>query len=496
MIISLIRMSEMRKTSSQSRQWGSAVEEGRLNYNPLYLQVRDVLFKRIVDGRYPPGELLPSESRLASDFGTSVSTIRQALSLLVADGVLVKRQGKGTFVSDEKIGISFLSWMGETPRGEEILNELVSRFEAKYPPITIDVIPCTYPETRTTLTRLISSGRAPDVAQVVSHWTSYFASAGALHPLDELLNPENISSRLPVQDLFGGTYQDRIYSVAWGLSPLSLIANRRVLREAGIEEPRSPMSFVEFLECCRKIGAIERDDAPVAFGLWYQPGLETDYLNIYPFLQAFNGEFIDAQGNLRFDSKENNAGFAWLREFVSTNSVFASDIWTIRKRFSENRIGFFFDGPWIKYIMEEATGKPFEENFQVLLNPVLASSDSRSFMYNHSLAISSQSTNKLYAARFVEALTNDGELAGWYCSQVGILPAARQILAAPEFSGDFFSTFREQLRHAQCLNAQNPMFEKAMQLCVDAVKKILFEGADIGKELAEKQYYLRMLYFD
>ena len=70
------------------------------------------------------------------------------------------------------------------------------------------------------------------------------------------------------------------------------------------------------------------------------------------------------------------------------------------------------------------------------------------------------------------------------------------MLAAPEFTNDFYSTFREQLRHSHCLNAQNPMFEKAMLLCVDAVKKILFEGADIEKELAEKQYYLRMLYFD
>jgi hypothetical protein len=40
------------------------------------------------------------------------------------------------------------------------------------------------------------------------------------------------------------------------------------------------------------------------------------------------------------------------------------------------------------------------------------------------------------------------------------------------------------------------MFEKAMLLCVDAVKKILFEGASIERELAEKQYYLRMLYYD
>jgi ABC-type glycerol-3-phosphate transport system substrate-binding protein len=386
--------------------------------------------------------------------------------------------------------------MGETRRGEDILNALVRKFEEKYPPVTVDIISSTYPETRTTLMRLISSGRAPDVAQIVSHWTSFFASTGALQPLDELMSTDNISSRLPAQDLFGGAYKDRIYSLAWGLCPFSLIANRSVLREAGIEGLKSPMTLSDFRECCGKISAIQGQNAPAAFGLWFSSGVETDYLSIYSLLQAFNGEFIDEQGNLRFDSPENAAGFAWLREFVGGTRLFVSDIWTIRKRFAENRIGFFLDGPWIKFLMEEATGKPFEENFQVLLNPVQESADSRSWTFNHSLAICSQSVNKLYAARFVEALTNDPELSTWYCSNVGMLPTARQLLAAPEFTNDFYSTFREQLRHSHCLNAQNPMFEKAMLLCVDAVKKILFEGANIEKELAEKQYYLRMLYFD
>ncbi|MGA2546290.1 MAG: extracellular solute-binding protein [Rectinemataceae bacterium] len=467
-----------------------------LRYAPLYLQVKEVLLKRIVDGQYRPGELIPSEPKLAADFDTSISTIRQALSLLVADDVLVKKQGKGTTVSDRKIKISFLSWMGETKRGEDILNALVRKFEDKYPPVTVDIIASTYPETRTTLMRLISSGRAPDVAQIVSHWTSFFASTGALQPLDELMSKENISSRLPAQDLFGGAYKDRTYSLSWGLCPFSLIANRAVLREAGIEGLKSPMTLSDFRECCGKISAIQGQNAPAAFGLWFSSGVETDYLSIYSLLQAFNGEFIDEQGNLRFDSPENAAGFAWLREFVAGTRLFISDIWTIRKRFAENRIGFLLDGPWIKFLMEEATGKPFEENFQVLLNPVQESADSKSWTFNHSLVICSQSVNKLYAARFVEALTNDPELSTWYCSNVGMLPTARQLLAAPEFTNDFYSTFREQLRHSHCLNAQNPMFEKAMLLCVDAVKKILFEGANIEKELAEKQYYLRMLYFD
>jgi len=284
------------------------VEDGKLAYNPLYLQVKDVLMRRIVDGQHAPGELLPSESRLAAEFGTSVSTIRQALSLLVADGILAKKQGKGTMVSEHKVRVSFLSWMGETRRGEEILRGVVQRFEQKYPGIAIDIIPTTYPETRSTLTRLISSGRAPDVAQIVSHWTSYFASSGAFQALGGLLSRDNMAFRLPGQDLFGGTYQNRIYSAAWGLCPISLVANRNVIRAAGIERLDSPMTLAAFQECCEKIGRIKGPEAPAAFGLWYTPGVETDYLAIYTFLQAFNGEFVDESGNVRFDSAENVRG--------------------------------------------------------------------------------------------------------------------------------------------------------------------------------------------
>lgn len=470
--------------------------DDKLNYNPLYLQVKDVLVRRIVDGTHRPGELLPSESRLAADFGTSISTIRQALSLLVADGILVKKQGKGTLVSERKVHISFLSWMGETRRGEEILNGVVRRFEEKYPPIAVDIIPTTYPETRTTLTRLISSGRAPDVAQIVSHWTSYFASAGAFQPLEGLLSRENIAFRLPGQDLFGGTFQNQLYSAAWGLCPIALVANRAVLRAAGIEELESPMTLAAFQECCQRISCIRGDPPPSAFGLWYTPGAENDYLSVYTFLQAFNGEFVDESGNVVLDSAENVQGFTWVRDFVARTRIFASDIFTIRNRFAANRIGFISDGPWIRYLLEEATGEPFEANFQVLLNPVQANAVSRAWTYNHALAICAQSRSTLHAARFVEALTGDPELSAWYCSRVGMLPPNLALLAAPEFKDPFFATYQEQLRKARAIDARNPMFERAMVLCVDAVKKILFEGADIQRELTEKEYYLKMLYND
>ena len=103
------------------------MEADKVSYNPLYLQVKDVLLKRVVNGEYAAGEVIPSESKLAKDFGTSVSTIRQALSILVADSILQKKQGRGTFVSEKKVKISFLSWISESGRGEKILSDLTQK---------------------------------------------------------------------------------------------------------------------------------------------------------------------------------------------------------------------------------------------------------------------------------------------------------------------------------------------------------------------------------
>jgi DNA-binding GntR family transcriptional regulator len=69
-----------------------------VKYNPLYLQVKDELVKRISNGTYGIGDAIPTEAALAAEFGTSVSTIRQAVAILVSEKLLDRKQGKGTFV--------------------------------------------------------------------------------------------------------------------------------------------------------------------------------------------------------------------------------------------------------------------------------------------------------------------------------------------------------------------------------------------------------------
>ncbi len=467
----------------------------KVSYNPLYLQVKDVLLKRIVDGSYSPGKIIPSESRLADDFGTSISTIRQALSILVADGILNKKQGRGTFVSERKIKITFLSWIPETKLGEKNLADLIDRFEKENPSIEIEIIPTVYQEAKDSLLKLITNGNAPDVAQIVSHWTSFFASMGAFEPLDDLLDTSNLAGRSDDKDLLGGVYQDTIYSVAWGLCPLSLLANKNVLAEAGIHNLDKPMTLSAFEAVCARLTSFFADTEKYAYGLNILHD-ETDFLRIYTFLQAFGGGFINDREEVIFNSAENLAGFTWLRNFVSSAKILDTDIYTIRERFARNDVAFITDGPWIKYQVEELTGEPFDRNFMVVLNPVHHGPESLSWNYNHALAVCSQSQRKIYAAKFIDAITNDRSLSNFYFQRSGNLPANPLYLEGEMYQTDFFRGFKDQLTHSKCLNAGNPMFEKAMVLCMDAVRKLLFGNVDIKKELDEKEYYLNMLYYD
>lgn len=70
---------------------------------PLYRRIHDDLLSKIEAGTFRPGDRLPSESELARDYGVSRITSRQALDLLCSEGLLIRRQGMGSFVTAPKV---------------------------------------------------------------------------------------------------------------------------------------------------------------------------------------------------------------------------------------------------------------------------------------------------------------------------------------------------------------------------------------------------------
>lgn len=71
----------------------------RPEFQPLYAQLQALITRRIGDGAWRPGDLLPSEVELAAEYGVSQGTVRKALIALEGEKLIVRRQGIGTYVA-------------------------------------------------------------------------------------------------------------------------------------------------------------------------------------------------------------------------------------------------------------------------------------------------------------------------------------------------------------------------------------------------------------
>lgn len=83
-------------------------------FSPLYQQIKGLILQSLQTGEWKPGESIPSELDLAARYRVSQGTVRKAIDELAADNLLLRRQGKGTFVAthaEQQVQYRFLRLM-------------------------------------------------------------------------------------------------------------------------------------------------------------------------------------------------------------------------------------------------------------------------------------------------------------------------------------------------------------------------------------------------
>jgi GntR family transcriptional regulator len=83
-------------------------------FSPLYQQIKALIMRSLQHGEWRPGEAIPSEMELAAHYKVSQGTVRKAIDELAAENLLMRRQGKGTFVAthaEEHVQFRFLRLM-------------------------------------------------------------------------------------------------------------------------------------------------------------------------------------------------------------------------------------------------------------------------------------------------------------------------------------------------------------------------------------------------
>src|SRR5574343_1857800 len=103
-------------------------------FSPLYRQIKDFLIRSLEQGEWEPGSAIPSEGELAARFNVSQGTVRKAIDEMAAENLLVRRQGKGTFVASHDDPRSFYRFLRLVP------DDGVAR-QADSDPLSCSVIP-------------------------------------------------------------------------------------------------------------------------------------------------------------------------------------------------------------------------------------------------------------------------------------------------------------------------------------------------------------------
>lgn len=93
------------------------------SFSPLYQQIKALILQSLQSGEWKPSEAIPSEIELAARYRVSQGTVRKAIDELSADNLVVRRQGKGTFVAthaEQHVQFRFLKLVPDSgPPGSE-----------------------------------------------------------------------------------------------------------------------------------------------------------------------------------------------------------------------------------------------------------------------------------------------------------------------------------------------------------------------------------------
>ncbi|MEE2030991.1 ABC transporter substrate-binding protein [Rhodococcus chondri] len=217
-------------------------------------------------------------------------------------------------------------WSNHPGKSMDLEKELISRFQAQYPDLTVNLIDGgkNYEEVSQKFNAALSGGDLPDVVVLSDVWWFNYAITGAITPLDQLFTEVGVDTGDYVDSLLADyRYEDRHFALPYARSTPLFYYNKQVWEQAGLPD-RGPESWQEFDEWGPRIQQVV-GDGKFAHG-W---GNAKDYLGwtfegpIWTFGGGYSNEWA-----LKFSDEKTIAAGQFLKDMIHTKKYAAvsSDI--------------------------------------------------------------------------------------------------------------------------------------------------------------------------
>ena len=378
---------------------------------------------------------------------------------------------------NEQVTLTVAGWIAMEESGKEPWRKMVEGFEKKYPNIKIKYIGYPWAQQLNQLILMVTGGNPPDVAQIdISSVALY--SMGALEPLNDKF-PAEVVADLYDASKIGGTYGGKLLAWPWVIGSIGMIYNPTLFEKAGLDPNKPPQTLDQLADYAVKIDQL----GPDIYGLGLaakRPAAHWTNL-----LWSYNGDYLDKDGNIVINSPESVQAVKYFKNLIDKGAVpTGSDIYDFRALFSKDKMGFYFDAPASRGILEQMSGQgqAFRSHYRCMPMPTGTSSKSEATLWGHWLTVFKASPNKDAAYKFIEYVTSDPEIVKMYYDSMGMLPSSKKAIAKAPFAEDAFAQcFLKTTETARSFPASlqnHPQFAQMRDLMSISLEEAFLQNKD------------------
>jgi len=242
----------------------------------------------------------------------------------------------------ESYTFKYPSWMWEEGAVGEWHKARLAEFEEAYPHVEVQTTQIAAGDFESTILTQLAAGDAPDLLPVFTNMIPMLVAEGMLAPLDDYLASSDIKdSALPPIEV--AVYDGKTYGIPLTMSPQSLLYNQKLLDEAGVEVPTT---IEEMYEAAKTV-----NEKTGAWGYAFNSDTSNvlqAYIVTMHWILGFGSDWSQPDGTITANAPENIEALTWLQRFIDDGLVpQGMDAPTIRRLFTEGKVAFLFDGPWV-----------------------------------------------------------------------------------------------------------------------------------------------------
>lgn len=335
----------------------------------------------------------------------------------------------GTNAEGETLDVWIMQ--GTNPSSEEFFDEVSAAFtEETGAELNVEFVQ--WADAHDRFVTSIAGGTTPDVAETGTTWTAEFADAGALAPIDEYVDGEDLRGDLVEGLVESGTYEEELYGMPWYAGVRSLVYRADLFEELGLEAPES---WDDIVAAGEAIKAAKPE--MIAFAV---PG-DAEF-PVYPWVWGAGGEVATEDGGewvSGLDSAEAQEGIGFYTGLATEHGFSSAGATTWKETevldaFAQGDVAMALMGSWTPAAVVEKNPE-MEGKFAAAPIPGKDGGIAPSVLGGSHLSVFNTADNTDLAWEFVKLMTT-GEFAEKWGEQSGYFPGQASLLEDTMSSDD------------------------------------------------------------